>query len=73
MGHKVGLGLDKSYFRPQDMLAEYQKAINNLTINEENRLRVKVKKLEIENSEYESLRDEFEKFKADILSRRKGK
>ena len=36
MGHSVGL--DDSYFRPTEkqLLAEYKKAINELTINEEN-------------------------------------
>ena len=37
------------------MYAEYQKAIDNLTINEENRLRKKVKKLEVEASRLDLL------------------
>jgi hypothetical protein len=34
-----------------DFLEEYLKAVNNLTIKEENRLKMKVEKLEIEKSE----------------------
>ena len=46
MGHSVGL--DDSYFRPteQKLLLEYSKAINELTINEENRLKKKVNELQ---------------------------
>jgi hypothetical protein len=36
-------------------LEEYLKAVNNLTINEENRLKMKVEKLEIEKSEIDNL------------------
>lgn len=50
LGHKIGLA--SCYYRPTEaeMLSEYEKAINHLTINEENRLRMKVEKLEIEKS-----------------------
>ena len=42
MGHSVGL--DDAYFRPNEkqLLSEYSKAINELTINEENRLRTEL-------------------------------
>ena len=42
MGHSVGL--DDSYYRPNEkqLLTEYSKAINELTINEENRLRTEL-------------------------------
>lgn len=36
-------------------MKEYLKAVNNLTINEENRLKMKVEKLEIEKSEIDNL------------------
>jgi integrase/recombinase XerD len=50
MGHSVGL--DDAYFRPteQQLLSEYSKAINELTINEENRLRREVETLKVEKS-----------------------
>lgn len=50
MGHKVGL--EENYYRPveEDVQAEYEKAINSLTINEENKLRREVKMLTIEKS-----------------------
>ena len=70
MGHKISLGLDKSYFRPEEMLENYVKAIDFLTVNEENRLREKVKTLQIENSAYEDLKKDFEAFKAKMLSRK---
>ncbi|MDP9287034.1 MAG: hypothetical protein M3P08_02420 [Thermoproteota archaeon] len=46
LGH--GTGLDDKYYRPTDteLLEEYQKAVDNLTINEENRLKTKVQTLE---------------------------
>ena len=45
LGHDIAL--DKSYWRPQvnDLLQEYLKAVDALTINEENRLRKKVAEL----------------------------
>jgi integrase len=43
MGHKTGLKLDYSYYRPDndkdELLQEYLKVINDLTINDENRLK----------------------------------
>jgi integrase len=55
LGHKIGL--TGAYYRPteQKMYAEYQKAVNNLTINEENRLKIKVQSLEKEKTNYERL------------------
>ena len=42
LGHKIGLA--SCYYRPtqEKMYQEYQKAFNNLTINEENRLKLKL-------------------------------
>ena len=53
--HKIGLA--GVYYKPSedDFLKEYLKAVNNLTINEENRLKMKVEKLEIEKSEIDNL------------------
>ncbi|HXV87960.1 MAG TPA: hypothetical protein VD710_02585 [Nitrososphaeraceae archaeon] len=55
LGHKIGLA--SAYYRPseQKMYDEYQKAVNNLTINEENRLKIKVQKLESQRTDYERL------------------
>jgi len=55
LGHKIGLA--SAYYRPteEEMSQEYTKAVNNLTINEENRLRMKVEKLEVEKTDYEAL------------------
>jgi hypothetical protein len=48
MGHSVGIS--DSYYRAteSDLLDDYLKAIDSLIINEENRLRKKVKVLEVE-------------------------
>ena len=45
MGHSIGL--DDNYFKPteNDVLEEYLTAVDWLTINEENRLKKKVKEL----------------------------
>jgi integrase len=66
MGHSVGL--DDSYFRPTEkqLLTEYLKAVNELTINEENRLRTRVAKLEVEKSQIEALAYELEQVKKAI-------
>jgi hypothetical protein len=55
LGHSVGL--ERSYYRPttKKLLDEYLKAVNNLTINEENRLKIKVKQLETDKVNYETL------------------
>jgi integrase len=63
LGHKIGLA--SVYYKPteEDMLLEYQKAINNLTINEENRLKIKVEQLEVEKTQFQSLAAEIEMIK----------
>jgi hypothetical protein len=55
LGHKIGLA--SAYYRPSedDMSNEYLKAIDNLTINEENRLKRKVEKLEVEKTQFQRL------------------
>jgi integrase len=70
-GHKIGLA--SCYYRPteQEMLAEYQKAIDNLTINEENRLKLKLEQsIQIEKSKIDELKADFEKFKNEVLKQR---
>lgn len=37
------------------MFLEYEKAIDNLTINEENRLKIKIEKLEVEKSRIDQI------------------
>jgi hypothetical protein len=55
LGHKIGLA--GCYYKPteEEMFAEYEKAIDNLTINEEHRLKNKMKQLESEKSQIELL------------------
>jgi integrase len=54
-GHSTGIR--DHYARPteQDMYDEYMKAVNQLTINEENRLKIKVQSLERDKISYERL------------------
>lgn len=58
LGHTVGLA--SCYYKPidDDFLVEYRKAINSLTVNEEFKLKMKVQKLEIENSQLQELAKE---------------
>jgi integrase len=65
-GHSVGI--DEHYCKPSetDLQEEYLKAADNLTINEDNRLRKKVEKLEIEKTEIQALALELEKVKKAI-------
>jgi hypothetical protein len=55
LGHKIGLA--SCYYKPteHEMLQEYLKAVGLLTINEENRLRNKVRVLEVEKSRLDEL------------------
>jgi integrase len=59
LGHKIGLA--SAYYKPtqEKMHAEYKKAVNNLTINEENRLKIKIQKLEVEKSRIDKLEENF--------------
>lgn len=59
MGQKIDLA--SAYYRPTEekMLIEYLKAVNNLTINEENRLKIKIQKLEVEKSRLDKLEENF--------------
>jgi hypothetical protein len=45
------------------IVSEYRKAVDNLTINPENRLKRRVEKLEIEKTEIQALALELEKVK----------
>jgi integrase len=69
LGHQIGLA--SCYYRPteEEMYAEYEKAINSLTINEENRLRKKVELLQIEQSELEILTADVAELKRKMKSR----
>jgi len=73
LGHSIGL--DDHYFKPEEnyVLHEYLKAVDNLTINEENRLRKEVVKLTQKNSELESIeikhREEIQAIREDMESK----
>ncbi len=64
LGHKIGLA--SAYYRPteQEMLDEYMKAVNLLTINEENRLKIKVQLLEGEKHEITTLKNQVNEMKS---------
>jgi integrase len=72
LGHKIGL--TSCYYRPtqKDILNEYLKAVDSLTINEENRLKLKLEqRVQVEKSQIEALKADFEKFKTEVLRRSK--
>jgi integrase len=60
LGHRTGL--EDNYFRPQpeEVLEEYIKAVNLLTINDENRLRIKVDELTQKQDEIQLMRSKHE-------------
>ena len=64
LGHKIGLA--SCYYRPteEEMYSEYEKAIDSLTINEENRLRKKVEILEVEKTKLEIMSKDIELLKS---------
>ena len=55
LGHKIGLA--SAYYRPSqdEMLDAYLVAVDNLTINEENRLKKKVDELQIKYDKIDQL------------------
>ena len=66
LGHKIGL--TGVYYKPteEEMLEEYLKVVNNLTINEENRLKIRIQKLEVEKSRIDRLEENFRKLQKRI-------
>jgi integrase len=66
MGHDTGL--EKSYYKPseKEILEDYLKVVDLLTINEESRLKSKIEKLEVEKTQIEALAFELEKVKKAI-------
>ncbi len=66
MGHHIGL--DDNYFRPeeQDVQAEFEKAVDNLTIDPANRLQRKVERLEVEASQLQRLQAAVQRLEAKI-------
>jgi integrase len=58
LGHSIGL--NDSYYRPDanEILTEYLKAVDLLTINEENRLKQKVEKLSSEADQIKIMREQ---------------
>jgi hypothetical protein len=67
------LGESQNYHRPieEELLEDYLNAIDLLTINEENRLKMKIEKLEVERDTLHELRAEIELLKKD-MSRKKS-
>jgi len=59
------LGESQNYHRPteDELLDDYLNVIDLVTLNEENRLRMKVEKLEVEKSEVQELALELRKVK----------
>lgn len=69
-GHTIGVETSYARYSEDDLLQEYLKAVNLLTISEENRLRIKVEQLTVEKSAL----DEIKKLKLvveDLQKRRK--
>jgi len=68
LGHSIGLA--SAYYRPseQEMHDEYMKAVNLLTINEENRLKTKVEILESKQLSYEELKAQIETLTREFLN-----
>jgi len=66
MGHSIGL--DDHYFKPSenDVLEEYLTAVDHLTINEENRLKKKVKELTRKQDDIEIMKERHDQEIKDI-------
>jgi hypothetical protein len=57
-GHSIGVRGHYVKYTEDELLQEYLKAVNNLTINEENRLKLKVKSLENQEAKVANLQKE---------------
>jgi hypothetical protein len=70
MGHNVGLSA--SYYKPseREVLNDYLSAVDLLTISEENRLRKRVEKLEVEKTQIHSLAAEIEMIRKEIRNKK---
>ena len=68
LGHSIGL--NKAYYRPgeDEILQEYLKAVDLLTINEENRLKTENIKLKTETSKVNQLQEQLDSMKNEINS-----
>ena len=57
MGHKMNLGMDRHYYRPTSdkLLTEYLKVVDDLTINDENRLKIENRELKQKHTELEMM------------------
>ncbi len=55
-GHSIGVQKKYVELQDEDLLQDYLKAVNNLTINEENRLKTQVEELQEKNAEIELLK-----------------
>jgi integrase len=66
------LGESQNYHRPleEDILEDYLKAVDLLTINEENRLKLKVEKLEIEKTNFEALALDIAQIKEELKNKK---
>jgi hypothetical protein len=64
--HSIGVRSSYVEYTDDDLLAEYLKAVNNLTINEENRLKTRVDILEEKESEIEKLREQLKSVQANV-------
>jgi integrase len=67
LGHKLGIPDAYLRYTDDDMFQEYQKAVNSLTINEENRLKVKVENLEREKTGYDFLNQKIESIQSSLV------
>lgn len=67
-GHSIGVRKKYVELQDDDLLQDYLKAVNNLTINEENRLKTEVELLEQKNAEIESLKEQMKSMQAIVAS-----
>lgn len=66
MGHDTRL--ENNYFKPkeEDLLSEYLKVVDLLTLNEEFKLRQRIEKLEVEKTEFEALAADIARIKKKV-------
>lgn len=67
-GHSIGVQKKYVELQDEDLLQDYLKAVNNLTINEENRLKTQNTELKEKNAEIETLKDQMKSMQTIVAS-----
>jgi integrase len=66
LGHSIGVRAAYQKYSDEDLLTEYLKAVDNLTINEENRMKIALENLNTKISDIEAIKKEIGELRSKI-------